>query len=201
MAINRRNLLVGAAAMAAAMQGGVAQAAVSAADAKALIEETIKDILTFLNNPAPATTRVTELRGIMERRSNLPLIAKYCAGRSWRDMSDSQQQRYVDAFKHYISVTYARRFEEYSDSPKIVVGRAIDAGRKGMLVESPIVLGSGSRFAVEWLVTDRTGKIEVVDIVIEGISLAATQREEIGAMIDRRGGDVEQLINHLLEAN
>jgi len=50
---------------------------------------------------------------------------------------------------------------------------------------------------VEWLVSDQPGHPVVADIVIEGVSLLITQREEIGGMLEARGGDVEKLIADL----
>ena len=112
-------------------------------------------------------------------------------------MNQRQQREYTDAFATYVSVTYSRRFDEYSGDPDISIGKTIDAGRKGILVESPINVPNGEAIAVEWLVSDRGGRVEIVDLVIEGISMAATQREEINAMLDKRGGDVDALIAHL----
>ena len=48
-------------------------------------------------------------------------------------------------------------------------------------------MSDGRRVMVEWLVSDRGGRVEIIDLLIEGISMAATQREEIEAMIDKRG--------------
>ncbi len=166
-------------------------------EAEGLIELTVVQVRELFDMPGDPSQRAPELRQIMEARANMALIARYCAGRAWRDMDESQRSSYVAAFSHYISVIYARRFDDYSNSPSISVGRAIDAGRKGLLIESPMVLGDGKKIAVEWLVSDRGGKVEIIDLVIEGISMAATQREEIGAMIDKRNGDFDALIAHL----
>jgi phospholipid transport system substrate-binding protein len=112
-------------------------------------------------------------------------------------MSPAQQQRFVDAFSNYVANAYAKRFSEYSGDPDIYIGKVIDAGKKGYLVESPIRQENGQPIDVEWLVSDRGGKVQVVDIIIEGVSLATTQREEIASMFQRRGQDVDALISGL----
>ena len=48
--------------------------------------------------------------------------------------------------------------------------------------------------ALSFVVSDRSGKILFVDILIEGISLLKSERVEIGAMLDRQGGDVDRLV-------
>lgn len=166
-------------------------------EAKAHIEQTLQDIRGLLRQAGNGESRAPQLQAIMEKRANLPLLARFSAGRAWREMSDRQQKEFTEAFATYVSVTYSRRFDEYSGDPDISLGNAIDAGRKGILVESPIKVPNGEPIAVEWLVSDRGGRIEVIDLIIEGISMAATQREEINAMLEKRGGDVDALIAHL----
>jgi phospholipid transport system substrate-binding protein len=73
----------------------------------------------------------------------------------------------------------------------------VDAGRKGMLVKTTIQRSGEAPVGVEWLVTDQPGQALIADIIIEGVSLLVTQREEIGGMLEARQGDVEKLITDL----
>lgn len=202
MLLNRRTILGAVLASAAVATIGVVPALAMTADqAKAHVQATIEDLMALLRQPGDAASRAPQLRRIMETRGNLPQIARFSAGRVWRDMSPEQQQRFVEAFSDYVASTYSRRFDEYAGDPDIYIGRTVDAGDKGFLVESPIRQQQGAPVIVEWLVSDRGGKIEVVDIIIEGISMATTQREEIAAKFQRRGQDVEALITDLAAAS
>ena len=202
MALNRRTLLASAFAGAAmATVAGVAPAwALSAEQATAHVQATIGELVILLRQPGNAASRAPELRRIMETKGNLPQIARFSAGRVWREMTPEQQQRFVGAFSNYVASTYSRRFDEYAGNPDIYVGRAIDAGKKGFLVETPIRQAQGAPIAVEWLVSDRGGKVEIVDLIIEGVSMATTQREEIAAKFQSRGQNVEALITDLAAA-
>ena len=201
MVLNRRAVLATGLASAAMATVGVAPAlALSAEQAKTHVQATIEELMALLRQPGDAASRAPELRRIMETRGNLPQIARFSAGRVWREMTPEQQQRFVRAFSGYVAATYSRRFNEYAGDPDIYIGRAIDAGQKGFLVESPIRQQQGAPIAVEWLVSDRGGKVEIVDLIIEGISLATTQREEIAAKFQSRGQDVEALITDLAAA-
>lgn len=200
MLVNRRGLLAGVIALAAAMQGAPALA-LTEGEAKAHVAETLDELIVLLRQAGKATSRAPELRRIMESRANLPLIARFSAGASWRSMSEAQQTQFIDAFSHYLSIVYSRRFDEYAGDPKFEIGRALDAGKKGFLIESPIALPGREPVAVEWLVSDRAGAVQIVDLVIEGISLAATQREEMASMLERRNGDVDALIANLAATN
>ncbi len=204
MLLDRRTLLAGALAGAgmATLLDVRAAWALDADQARAVVQATIDDLVVMLREPGPASSRASELRRIIETRGNVPQIAKFSAGRVWREMTPEQQQRFVDAFSHYLAVTYSRRFDEYSgDDPNISLGRTIDAGNKGFLVESPIRQPQGQPIAVEWLISDRGGRPEIVDLIIEGVSLATTQREEIGAKFQSRGQNVDALITDLAAAS
>jgi len=195
MRANRREVL--ALGGAAALFGAGPAAALTESEARALIKATVDDLFKLLVAKDSAGAIAPKLRAIMERRANLPQIARFAAGRSWRAMSHAQRARYQDAFAHFVSVIYARRFEEFSGNVTINVSRVTDLGRKGFLVGTPIMPPSGEPLAVEWLVSDRGGRVEVVDIVVEGISMAVTQREEIAAMLESKGGDIDALIGDL----
>lgn len=196
MRINRRDVMAGAAASVLAMATGPALA-LDEAQAKSHVTTTIEELMTLLRQSGTAESRAPALRSIMETRGNMPLIAKFSAGRAWRDMNENQQTRFINAFARFVSLTYARRFDEFSGDPNITVGRTLDAGKKGILVETPFAQAQQQPIAVEWLISDRGGRVEIIDLVVEGISLATTQREEIGAMLDKRNGDVEALISDL----
>lgn len=193
MSLDRRGVLGLGAGMAAMAVAGPSWA-LSESEARTHVQATIDELLTLLKAPGQASVVAPKLRSIMERRANIPAIARFSAGRIWKEMSKAQQSRYSTAFAHFVSVVYARRFVEFSGDPSIQIGRILDAGKKGYLVKTPLVPPSGSALDVEWLVSDRSGRIEVVDIVVEGVSMVVSTREEIGALFQQNGQNVENLI-------
>lgn len=199
MNINRRSLM-GLAIAGILSAISMPALALTTADARAHVETTMNELLALLDRDAAPAVRASELKNILEARGNIPLLAKFSAGRAWREMSSGQQDRFIDAFSHFVSVTYARRFGDFNDKPSVTIGRVIDAGRKGILVESPISMDGRETLEVEWLVSDRAGSTQVIDLVVEGVSMAATQREELTSMLERRGGDVNALISFLSSA-
>ena len=196
MRLARRRFITGLALVAGLAAAGPALA-LSESQAKDHVRVTLEELKALLQSPGSGSSRAPQLRRIMETRANVPLIARFSAGVSWRSMDASQQKRFTEAFSHYISVVYARRFDEYAGNPQFEIGNAVDAGKKGILVDSPIQIPNQGPVNVQWLVSDRGGRVEIIDLVIENISMLQTQREEIGAMFERRGGDVEAMIAHL----
>jgi len=204
--IGRRGFmgLAGAVALTVAVAGSFAPRpahALAEDEARAVVQSAVDEVLALVKGSGGTDEKAASLQSIMERRAALPQIARFAAGRVWREMSDDQQARYVAAFSGYVSRIYARRFQEYSGET-VSLSRSIDAGKKGILVQSSVSQpGGGQPIPVDWLVSDRGGDgARIIDIVIEGVSMATTQREEIAAMFDSRGGDVEKLIEALKTA-
>jgi len=205
MRIDRREILNGA--MLGVLIGMVPSltpsfaAALSDSEATAHVQSTIDEVVALVNEPGNGTEKAPRLRDIMERRAAMPEIARFAAGLAWRSMNDDQQARFVSAFAKYVSSIYANRFQEYSGAPAngklYQMGQVIDAGKKGMLVKTSIARRNEAPVAVDWLVTDKSGRVVIADIVIEGVSMLVTQREEIGAMLESRNGDIEKLITDL----
>ncbi len=205
MRIDRRDLLNRTAlAVVAGVTAGLAPSlshALSEDEAIAHVQSTITEILALVDGPGDTASKAPRLLAIMERRAAMPQIARFAAGIAWRGMNGDQQTRFVAAFGMFISRVYAGRFQEYAGGGPpgegFKMGRVIDAGRKGMLVKTSIIRTGEAPVVVEWLVTDRPGRVVITDFVIEGISMLVTEREEIGGMLEARGGNVEKLIADL----
>ncbi len=199
MWIDRRDLLNRTAlAVIAGVTAGLAPSlshALSKDEATAHVQITINEITALIESPGDTASKASRLLAIMERRAAMPQIARFAAGVAWRGMNDDQQTRFVAAFGKFISRIYAGRFQEYAGSGQsgetFRMGRVIDAGRKGMLVKTSIIRTGEAPVVVEWLVTDRPGRVVITDFVIEGVSMLVTEREEIGGMLEARGGNVE----------
>lgn len=192
--LDRRALLAGIAAT--AMTAPLSAVALEASAAKSHVETTVGEVLGIVQGSGTAADKAASLKSLMEKRAAMPQIARFAAGLAWRDMGDGQKDAYVDAFSHFIASVYARRFQGYAGE-KVSVGRVVDESRKGTLIASSVSQASGSPVRVEWLITDRPGKVVIADIVIEGVSMLLTQRDEVAGMLKSRGGDIDRLIADL----
>lgn len=192
-AITRRAALV--LLMGAALSGRPA-AALDMKTAEGFVAEVVEELRALVQNGREGPAGAAEFLALLERRSAIDAVARFAAGRAWRDMDEAQQKAYLAAYRTYISNTYQNRFGEYAGED-IIVGGAIDAGNKGVIVKSTLVRPAGAPVAVEWLVSDRTGSPLLADIIFEGVSLAITLRETFGGMIETRGGDIDLFIADL----
>ena len=192
MTPTRRAVLAGMALAALPLSGR----AVEPSAAIAFIEKLTGDLTGILKQTSASNTRVDEFLALFRRTTALPDIGRFTMGLNWRAMSDGQKNRFLDAFERYAARVYVARIGDYNGQTIEVTG-AQDVGRKGVLVKSILKTPGAEDVAVEWLVNERGGELQLVDIVAEGVSLAIAQREEFAAMVDQRGGDIDKFITDL----
>jgi phospholipid transport system substrate-binding protein len=135
---------------------------------------------------------------IFLRYADVPTVARYCLGQDARRASPAQLKSFTAAYVGYISRKYGSRFREFA-------GGAIDVQaarpvKSYFEVKSIARLQGESPFEVTFLVSDKTGKDLFFDMYVEGVSMLKSERTEIGAMIDRRKGDLDGMIVDLNRA-
>lgn len=123
-------------------------------------------------------------------------IGRFLLGRYWRTTPPEVQQDYLKAFTENIVYTYTARFDEYSGQKLKVDGSREDG--TFTLVNSRIVDPKGGPdVRLEWRLIRQGDSFKVADVVIEGVSMSVTQRQEYASVIQSNGGDVKALIKAL----
>ena len=176
--------------------------ALDGATARAHVVETVEQVIDVIVANQPRTRTAEALLNIFQQRTALAQLARFCAGRNWRAMSGAEQTHYIDAFSRYLAFVYAGYFREFTGDIEnlrraVSYMGEVDAGRKGILVRSEIIVPNAPPIGIDWLISDRIGRVAVSDLVVEGISLAVTQREIISAMFEKRSGRVDLVIADL----
>jgi len=194
--IARRTFLNGLAAAAVlALLPWPAEAA-SVSQAQTLVN-TISGELTGLVNSGGSEAQIYRgFESILARYADMPAVAAATLGPAWRGASNAQKQAYVAAFQSYLARKYGRQFREYRNASINVTG-ARDAGKAGVLVQTTVVRPGQANIAVDWQISDRSGSPRAVNLIIEGVSMLANERAEIGAMLDAQGGSIDRLTAEL----
>ena len=195
--INRREVIGGAIALSGIAMLPNAALALNEAQANSLIQQVTSEIQSIINSGQSESQMLVQFEGIFRNYADVPRIAGTCLGAAWRTASSGEKSSYVAAFQHYISYKYGRQFRSFQGA-KIDLVRSRDSGDRGVLVESMVDTRNSSPFVVEWHVIDAGGRPKFFNLIIEGISLLASEREEIGAMLAASRGDIAQLNARLL---
>jgi len=136
--------------------------------------------------------REERFREILQRAFDMRTIARFTLGRYWRIASQKEREEYVALFEDFIVQAYATRFKDY-DGQGFEVGKVHDINEKDRLVISEIVQPNGPPIRVNWRVRGKNG-LRIVDVVVEGISMGITQRDEFASVIRNSGGKIEGLL-------
>ncbi len=138
--------------------------------------------------------REAVLAGILSRGFALPLIARFVLGRYWRPATPDQRDSYVDLFGKFVIKSYSRHLGGFAGSSFDIVG-AEPIGKSDFLVTTILQRKSGSPFEAGWRVRLIDDKHKIIDVMVEGISMALSQRQEFGSVLKRNG--VERLLQIL----
>jgi phospholipid transport system substrate-binding protein len=127
--------------------------------------------------------------------ADVPTVALYTLGVDGRAATDAQKRAYIEAFRGYIARKYGARFRDFIGGRLEIEG--VRRIKTYYQVRTTAYLRGEDPFFVDFHVSDRSGEPRFFNMFIEGVNMLLTEREEIGAMLDRRGRDLDRLIADL----
>ncbi len=190
--LDRRSLLGGLAVLVAAgMAGPVRADAVSGATS--LVTSLSAELQKMVNSGQGQAAQIATFQKVIARYADMGPVAASILGQPWRTATAAQKQAFVSAFQGYFARKYGNTFAQYKNA-RISVSGAEDAGKSGVLVHSTVLRPGQENIAVDWQISARSGSPKVVNLIIEGVSMLANERAEIGAMLEAAGGSLDGLI-------
>lgn len=166
--------------------------------AKGLVDSLVGEINRVIDSGRSETAMYDDFERIFRKYADLPYIAAYAMGVDARRASGTQKKAFTDAFTGYISRKYGKRFREFIGGRLEVQG--VKEIKSFFQVTTIAHLRGEAPFEVDFHVSDRTGKNLFFNMYIEGINMLLTEREEVGAMLDRRKGNIDAMITDLRKA-
>lgn len=116
-------------------------------------------------------------------------LAKYTLGEEIKKLKDNQISEYVEIFKIFFSKNISNKLKDYSDQTVVVLGSK-KISENYVLVNSKIISTKDKQeILVDWRVFLVNNKLIIRDLVVEGLSLARTQREEFASIVANKGFD------------
>ena len=169
--------------------------AANAKDAEVLVTKLVADINAVISSGNPESIMVKQFEKIFKSYADVPTIARYALGNDARALSKSEMERFTKVYSVYVSHKYGRRFREFIGG-KIVVQKSRPI-KSFFEVETLAHLKGWEPFTVSFLVSNRSGKLLFFNMFIEGINMLLSERTEIGAMLDKRRGNIDKVMRDL----
>ena len=151
---------------------------------QSLASRAIKEVT---DTTVPLSVREARFRVLLDEHFDMDAIAKFTLGRYWRTATEEQRAQFRKLFEDFIVQSYSPRFAEYHGQGVVVTGSTTD-DRGIIVVHAKIAMSSSDDAHVDWHLRPAGSSFAIVDIVVEGVSLAVTQRSEFASVIQNRGG-------------
>jgi phospholipid transport system substrate-binding protein len=196
-----RTLALGAAFILLALTARPAAAQQDTTAAQQFMRNLGDEVIRVISDDRTMSEMTAELGQLFRESFDTDTIGRFVLGRYWNVATPEQRDTYLALFREYIVQTYARRFTEYSNEEFIVQGGRPE-GERDVMVDSSIIRQQAGAppVDVDWRLRQRDGQFQIVDVVIEGVSMALTYRDEFRTIIERNGGRVEALLTELRNA-
>ncbi len=142
--------------------------------------------------------RVSRFRGMLTEAFDVPGIGRFVLGRYWRVATESERAEYLKLFEDFIVQTYVQRFNDFAGANlRVLQTRPGQDGDVIATLEAGLPGKPTARFDVR--MRREATAFKIFDVVVEGISMGVTQRDDFSAVIQRNGGKVEGLLASLRE--
>jgi len=163
--------------------------AVSSDRASALISDVSGRILAVIaDSTLDKEMREQRIRGILDGNIALEAIGRFALGASWDSAHPKQRSAYQAAFSDHLLLTYSRLLGAYQGKTFEITGtKPLDGG--DIYVISETKNGQGQISVAAWRVREIEGKALILDVVIDGVSMAVTQKSEITSVAKTEGID------------
>ena len=163
-----------------------AESKAAAGDPGNFIEQLAIKVLSSPNGSL--REREAKFRDMLRDDFAMDQIAQFVVGTYWRRMSPEQRDTYMKLFGEWVLKTYSVRLGGYSGE-QFQVLTTTPAGQRDVLVKTRINKTGGEGFNATWRVRNAGDRYKIIDIYVEGVSMAITQRSEFESILQRHGVD------------
>ena len=162
------------------------------------VQSTVNRASQILSDNISKESKIEELKKVAIDTVDIRGIGFYTLGKFRKNLNDEQKQKYSKLFEEYFLKSFSSRLAEYSN-PKIDVQSQEKLSDTYTIVSSILVATSERpEVKIQWRVyTKNSEKPLIRDLIIEGLSLARTQKEEFASIIQSNDGDINALFKSL----
>jgi len=165
---------------------------------KEFVQSVTNEASLILTKNFTKEQKIEKLKSIAKETVDIRGIGYYSLGAHRKNLSDDKKKEYLAVFESYFLKSFSSRLSEYTD-PKIRVDSEKKLNEKYTMVSSTLLATEEKpEVKIDWrIVTKNPDKPLIIDVVIEGVSLAKVQKEEFNSIIQSNNGDINALLTSL----
>lgn len=180
------------------MFGAEARADIDASKAEQFVKNvTQQGIEELINSDVSESERKARFTKLFNQDLDLDFIGKFVLGRYWRTATPKQRDDFIDVYRKLNIQTWSERFNEFKGKHFEFLGTEKSKSEDQIFVNSQVPMQEGKPASVKWRVKETNGKMQIVDIIIENVSLAQTSRSEYTSYIQKSPKGIDGLIADL----
>ena len=165
-----------------------------------LIKEVVDEASRILSSSDPVEAKIINLNDLAENNVDIDRIAKYTLGKHRKTISDEELNKYFKLYKKYFLKNFSSRLIDYTN-PEIVIVDENVINENFTIVNTILEATSKNpELKISWrVITKNPNKPLILDLLIEGLSLAKAQKEEFNSIIKNNDGDINALFKIMEE--
>ena len=164
------------------------------------VQSTVNRASAILTKSISREDKMNELKVIAKDTVDIRGIGLYTLGSFRKNLSENEKNEYLDLFENYFLKTFSSRLSEYTN-PKIEVKDKKVLNKNYTIVNS-VLIGTSERpeVKIDWRIYTKNADNPLIrDLIIEGLSLVRTQKEEFASILNSNNGDINSLFKVLKE--
>jgi len=169
-------------------------------EAEIFVQSTVNRASKILSDNISKEEKIKKLKSVAEDTVDIKGIGFYTLGSTRKTLSDEQKNTYEDLFRDYFLKSFSSRLAEYTNPQIDVFGKEV-LNEKYTIVNS-LLKGTSERpeIKIDWRIYTKDPKNPLIrDLIIEGLSLARTQKEEFSSILNSNDGNIDALFKSLEE--
>tara|TARA_B100001027_G_scaffold143118_1_gene99729 strand:+ start:89 stop:673 length:585 start_codon:yes stop_codon:yes gene_type:complete len=162
------------------------------------VQSTVNRASQILSKNISKEEKINQLKSIAKETVDIKGVGFYSLGSARKNLSDSQKIQYLKLFEDYFLKSFSSRLAEYTN-PEIEVNDKKVLNKNYSIVNS-LLVGTSERpeVKIDWRVYTKDPENPLIrDLIIEGLSLARTQKEEFSSILSSNDGDINSLFETL----
>ena len=157
---------------------------------------------SILSSENTREEKIQKLIKIGENSVDIDGIGFYTLGKHRKILNDGQKDEFKKIFREYFLKSFSSRLVEYKEAKIVVISEDIKNDKYTIVKSKLLATSDRPEVSIDWRVyTKDPAKPLIRDLIIEGLSLARTQREEFNSIITNNGGDIKALFTSLKDFN
>jgi len=164
------------------------------------VQSTVNRASKLLGENISKEQKIEKLKAIAKETVDIKGISFYTLGSKRKDLNDSEKSQYIELFEKYFLKSFSSRLAEYTN-PEISVTDKKKINETYTIVNSTLKATSERpEIKIDWRIYTKDSNNPLIrDLIIEGLSLARTQKEEFTSILNSNNGDINALFKVLDE--